>query len=71
MARQKVETLGEKMPQEQARARELLGAYKEIGPAGQFGAVMIEDALKQADRAVISGDVVAMITAYQRLKELE
>lgn len=64
-------TLAEALPLEQARCRELLVAYKEIGPAGAFGAVVIEEALRQADVASASGDVVAMIRSYQELKGLE
>ena len=34
----KVETLGDALPKEMARVRDVLGHYKEIGPAGMFGA---------------------------------
>jgi len=67
----KMETLGEALPKEQARVREILGFYKEIGPAGAFGAAMIEASLRKADAAVISGDLPAMIDAYNDLKEYE
>ncbi len=63
-----VKSLGEALPEEQARCRELLIQYKEIGPAGNFAAIMIEQDLKNADEAVISGDIVAMMRAYQALK---
>ena len=66
-----METLGDSLPKEQARARELLDTYKNIGPAGAFGAAMIEQALQRADKAVISGDLVEMIQAYKVLKALE
>jgi len=66
-----MQSLGEKLPEEMARVREILGYYKEIGPAGAFGAAMIEQNLKDADRAVMSGDLAAMIRAYQKLKEIE
>lgn len=66
-----METLGEALPKEQARVREVLGHYKEIGPAGAFGAAMIEQSLQQADRAVMSGDVVAMMAAYKDLQEIK
>lgn len=59
------------MPREMARVRKVLGHYREIGPAGVIGAAVIEAVLEKADRAVMSGDVVAMIAAYQRLKEIE
>lgn len=64
-----METLADALPKEQARVRELLGIYKAIGPAGMFGAAFIEQSLAKADAAVMSGDVVAMIAAYEELKE--
>ena len=64
-------TLGDELPREQARCRELLVAYKEIGPAGAFGAAMIEQSLREADQASINGDVVAMLLAYEKLKNHE
>jgi hypothetical protein len=63
-------TLGDELPKETARVREILGHYKEIGPAGAFGAVMIERSLQAADKAMIEGDVAAMIAAYNDLKEI-
>ena len=66
-----METLGDALPKEQARVREVLGIYKSIGPAGAFGAMMIEQSLQAADRAVMSGDIVAMMAAYKDLKEIE
>jgi hypothetical protein len=66
-----MESIGEKLPAEQKRVREILGHYKEIGPAGFFGAAMIEQSLAAADKAVISGDLSAMIAAYNDLVEIE
>lgn len=66
-----METLAEALPKEQARVREVLGHYKEIGPAGAFGAAMIEHDLRTADAAVMSGDVVAMLRAFETLKQIE
>jgi len=63
-----VETLGDAFPKEQARVRELLGLYKELGPNGWWGAMQIEGKLQEADRAAISGDAVAMLVAYENLK---
>jgi hypothetical protein len=65
------ESLAEALPREQARVREILGHYKEIGPAGIFGAAFIEADLREADQAVMSGDVVRMIRAYEKLKGIE
>ena len=63
-------SLGEEFPKQQARVREILGHYKEIGPSGMFGAAMIEQTLKRADEAAISGDVIAMIQSYEELKKV-
>lgn len=66
-----METLGDALPKELARVRTVLGHYKAIGPAGAFGAAMIEQSLAAADRAIISGDVAAMAAAYKDLKEIK
>jgi len=66
-----VNTLGDAYPQEQERCRELLAAYKEIGPAGAFGHAMISDVLRRADRAAMEQDLVAMIRIYQEMKECQ
>ena len=62
------ESLGQAFPKEQARCRELLVYYREIGPAAQFGLLMIEAVLKRADQAAISGDLIAMLQSFQELK---
>ena len=64
------ESLAEALPKEMARVREVLGHYKEIGPTGAFGAAMIEQDLRAADKAMMSGDVIAMIQAFNTLKEI-
>lgn len=64
-------SVGEDMPKQQARVREVLGHYREIGPAGAFGAAMIEQALREADEAMASGDVVRIVRAYKALTEIE
>ena len=64
-------TLGDDLPREMARCRRLLEVYKELGPVGAFGHAMIEADLRAADEAVISGDLVAMIKAYEALKACE
>lgn len=65
------QTLGEALPKEQARVREVLATFKEIGPAGAIGAFLIEQSLQKADKAVMSGDVIAMLVAYDDLKKIE
>lgn len=64
------ETLADALPKEMARVRTVLGYYKEIGAAGALGAMFIEQDLKAADRAVMSGDVVAMIQALENLRSI-
>ena len=64
-------SLAEALPVEQERVRTVLGYYKDIGPAGMFGATMIEASLKAADVAASGGDVVAMIQAYKDLQEIQ
>ena len=54
-----MEKLGDALPKEMARVRKILGHYKAI-PTGALGAMFIEQDLQKADRAVISGDFVAM-----------
>jgi hypothetical protein len=61
-------SIGEDFPNEQVRVRKLLGQYKEIGPAGAFGAMMIEQVLQRADAAAISGDVIQILRSYEELK---
>ena len=65
---QQTETLADALPKEMARVRTVLGHYTEIGPAGAIGAMFIEQDLQAADRAVMSGDVVAMIQALETLR---
>ena len=64
-------SLGEDFPKQQERCRTLLGLYREIGPPGAFGAACIEDVLRRADRAAMSGDVVEMIRVFQEMEELK
>lgn len=64
-------SLGEDYPKQQARVREVLKLYQEMGPAGRFGAAMIEADLREADEAAVSGDIVRMLSAYHKLKEIE
>ena len=60
--------LGEAYPKEQARLRVILGHYKEIGLAGCIGVMLIESSLQAADEAAISGDVAAMIAAFEDMQ---
>ncbi len=62
-------TLGDALPNEMARIRdEVIPAYIEIGPAGQFALAMMRADLDAATRALASGDVIAMLRSYEKLK---
>jgi hypothetical protein len=65
------DSVGEDFPRQQARVREVLGHYREIGPAGQFGAAMIEADLREADEAMASGDVVRILRSYETLRDIK
>ncbi len=66
-----METLGDAYPKMQARVRDILQVYRELGPVGVFGATMIEDCLRRADRAAIEGDLPAMIALYKEMEDIE
>ena len=66
-----LETLADALPKEIARVREVLGHYHEIGWAGILGAAMIEQDLRAADRAMISGDVVVMLLILRTLRGIK
>jgi hypothetical protein len=61
-------SLAEALPAEQARVRELKEQYLSIGLAGRPAAFLMEQSLQRADQAVVSGDVIAMLAAYEDLK---
>lgn len=65
------ETLADALPREMARVREVLGLYRQIGPAGIFGASMIEQDLRNADRAMAAGDVVGMLRSLETLRGID
>lgn len=62
-----METLAEALPKEQQRVRELLSMYDSI-PTGIFAATMMRQSLSRAEQAATSGDVIAMLAAYEDLK---
>lgn len=64
-------SVGEEYPKEQARVREILGQFKQIGPAGAIGAALIEDVLRRADRAAMSGDVLAVLRSFEEMRKVE
>lgn len=64
-------TLGDDLPKEIARCQELIGIYKSLGPFGVFGHAMISADIAEAHKAMIEGDLVGMIRAYEKLKGCE
>jgi len=64
-----VNTLGDQLPKELERVRKLKAVYESLpGGAGMPAAWMMEQSLQNADRAMVSGDLVEMIRAYEDLK---
>jgi hypothetical protein len=63
-------SLAEALPEEMARVRELIVQYRdpELNGAGVFAARMMEISLQRAERAMINGNIVAMLEVYQDLK---
>jgi hypothetical protein len=64
-----VTSVGEDFPVQQARVRVIQQHAREIGPAGSFLVAICEQALREAEAAAISGDVVRIVRAYNDLKE--
>lgn len=70
------DTLGDALPRECSRVREIIGQYREVQalcPQANCrpAIALMEAALRAADAAMISGDAVAMLAAYNNLKEFE
>lgn len=64
-------TLGTALPKEIARVQEILAEYIAIGPNGAFGAHFIRQDLAAASKAMIEGDIVEMLRAYNKLKGIK
>jgi len=58
----------EGLHQELNRNRELLDAYLEI-PTGGFGAMVIQQKIDRAEKAIANGDTTEMLRCYQDLKD--
>lgn len=64
------DTLGDALPREMARVRDqVMPAYIEIGPMGAFALSFMRQDLDLAAKALAEGDILAMIAAYEALKE--
>lgn len=62
-------SVGEALPDEIARVTKLIAIYASLpGGAGRFAIAMMQRAIKSAADAMVGGDVVAMVRAYDELK---
>jgi hypothetical protein len=63
------DTLGDALPREMARVRdEVMPAYLSIGAPGFFALACMRNDLDIAAKAMIEGDLPAMIAVYESLK---
>lgn len=63
------DTLADALPKEIARVRdEVMPSYIQIGQPGMFALAMMRQSLDAANKAMIEGDLVAMIRCYEDLK---
>lgn len=66
------DTLGDALPREIARVRDqVMPAYLAIGAPGSFALALMRLSLDAASKAMIEGDVAAMMRAYEDLKGYE
>ena len=65
------DTLADAYPREQARLRDLLTIYRDLGPIGAFGYAAISDVASRADKAAAEGDTIAMIGLLQEMRGCE
>ena len=63
-------TLGDALPKEIERVQKLIPIYLSL-PMGFLAAGMMTRSINRAVRAMNEGDVVAMLRAYQDLKDYE
>lgn len=61
-------TLGEDLPKEIFRNKQLVEQYKELGAVGNFARILIEHEIKMAEEANHNQDVVTMLKSYNTLK---
>ena len=64
-------TLGDMLPKEIKRCQEILIVYAEIGDAGRLAGIILRSEIDYALKAMMEGDVVNMLIAYENLKSCE
>jgi hypothetical protein len=68
MKQEQTKNLMDGLLDELNRNRELLKEYETIGPAGQFGALFIKQAIQRGEQSIREGNVINMLLAYEELK---
>lgn len=61
----------EGIQQELERNREILQAYRDIGPNGAFGVMIIKIKIQEAEQAIANGDTVKMLACYKKLQQTQ
>lgn len=65
----KANTLGDELPRQIARVRDVvIPAYLECGPGGAFAVAGMRADLDRASKAMVEGDVVEMLRVCEALK---
>ena len=66
-----ITTLADALPKEIERVREIIKEYEDpmLKGAGTFAAAMMKGSVSLAEKAIMQGDVVQMLTCYKDLKE--
>ena len=65
-------TVGDDFPVQQARVRAIMQEYRSLPDgAGMLAALLMEQALQRADRAILSGDLVEILRSYNELVGFE
>ena len=60
-------TLADALPSEIERVQDMIPIYESV-PMGHIAAGLMRASIKDAHRAMVSGDVVAMLAAHEDLK---
>lgn len=61
-------SLGEAIPAEMARVRDLILLYLSIGPSGGFAVAGMRADLDATAKALAEGDVIEMLRVYKELQ---
>ncbi len=62
-----MDTLADALPREIERVQDIIPNYESV-PLGHIAASFMRESIKAAHRAMVAGDVVGMLVAYEDLK---